>query len=258
MFVRLAVDGKTFLCSGIIRAEVVLPKGIDVAVNATGVWPDLLVYDGAFDETEQDEDEPKREHEMNDEGDDRGVHWPHSYPPKTPHPHLPDWQWDGELPLPHLPPVPWKRPRLPGDHEDDGKGGEGGNHQGHHHEDEKRPPPHRPAHQPDSDHEEPPPPLPDPLPLRAFARIRPDVWLPATTHPIDEDSQRHWRWLPSLPPLGKGDGEDDGEQDGGWRGVVKANIHDVPLQVLPGRDALFRGFISKVRGGAIPIFNNRN
>ncbi|KAJ1301328.1 hypothetical protein OPQ81_003729 [Rhizoctonia solani] len=66
-------------------------------------------------------------------------------------------------------------------------------------------------------------PLPRPLPPNAFARIRPDSWILAHTEASDD--QRH-----------------DGNR-GVW---VHAQVNDVPLDVLPGRDAELRGFIRKV------------
>ncbi|KAG8715394.1 hypothetical protein FRC08_010640 [Ceratobasidium sp. 394] len=63
-----------------------------------------------------------------------------------------------------------------------------------------------------------PMPLPKPLPPAAFARIRPDSWIIAHTE-ATEDGQGVW---------------------------VQAQVTDVPLAVLPGRDAELRRFISKV------------
>ena len=72
-------------------------------------------------------------------------------------------------------------------------------------------------------------PLPDPLPERAFAHIRPDDWLNATSVQV-----------PS--------------QDGDGTTVeVQAKIVDVPLEVLPGRDKEFRNFVGKV---SCHIFEN--
>ncbi|KAH9921816.1 uncharacterized protein B0H18DRAFT_1020320 [Fomitopsis serialis] len=75
----------------------------------------------------------------------------------------------------------------------------------------------------DGDRDVPPqPPLPDPLPERAFAHIRPDDWLPALSVP--------------------------GEQGPGEGTVVNvtAEIVEVPLEVLPGREREFSNFVSKV------------
>ncbi|CAE6435996.1 unnamed protein product [Rhizoctonia solani] len=69
-----------------------------------------------------------------------------------------------------------------------------------------------------------PMPLPRPLPPNAFARIRPDSWIIA--HTETSDNQR---------------GGD--ENQGVW---VHAQVNDVPLDVLPGRDAELRAFIRKV------------
>lgn len=65
------------------------------------------------------------------------------------------------------------------------------------------------------------PPLPDPLPERAFARIRAPDWLAAQT----------------LPPEG-------GSGDGDRR--VTAQIVEAPLEVLPGREEEFAEFVKKV------------
>lgn len=74
------------------------------------------------------------------------------------------------------------------------------------------------------DAREPPPvpPLPDPLPERAFAHIRPEDWLNATSRQVVND---------------------EGE---GTTVQVEAKIVDVPLDVLPGRDREFRNFVGKV------------
>lgn len=74
---------------------------------------------------------------------------------------------------------------------------------------------------------DPAPPLPDPLPERAFARIRPDEWLLA---------------------------DSNAEEPSGSEGsvyIVTAEIEEVPLQVLPGRQKDFSNFVSKV--SAFPI-----
>lgn len=68
----------------------------------------------------------------------------------------------------------------------------------------------------------PAPPLPDPLPEHAFARIRPDDWLVSSSEP------------------GKAEGDE------GSVYIVTADIVDVPLQVLPGRQKDFSNFVSKV------------
>ncbi|KAG9126196.1 hypothetical protein FRC07_004521, partial [Ceratobasidium sp. 392] len=70
-----------------------------------------------------------------------------------------------------------------------------------------------------------PMPLPNPIPPTAFARIRPDSWILAHTEATEDEL-------------------------GVW---VQAKVVDVPLVVLPGRDAELRRFISKVlfnMGGA--------
>jgi hypothetical protein len=64
-----------------------------------------------------------------------------------------------------------------------------------------------------------------PYPERAFGRIDPDDYLPASSYASEEDE----RVL-----------------------VVRAPIHDVPIQVLQGRDKIMSDFVSKIifRGGA--------
>ncbi|KAI0329821.1 hypothetical protein GY45DRAFT_1435207 [Cubamyces sp. BRFM 1775] len=64
--------------------------------------------------------------------------------------------------------------------------------------------------------------LPDPLPPRAFAHIRPEDWLPVLSEKVD------------------------GPADAGSAIAVSAHIDDVPLQVLPGREREFSHFVSKV------------
>jgi len=43
---KIRPSGTTFLASGIVYAKVVLPKGMDVGVNVSRVFPDVLVFDG--------------------------------------------------------------------------------------------------------------------------------------------------------------------------------------------------------------------
>lgn len=68
----------------------------------------------------------------------------------------------------------------------------------------------------------PTPPLPQPIPERAFARIRPN------------------QWLYSLSKL------DPEESDGCDVYTVTAKIVNAPLQVLPGRESVMSGFVQKV------------
>ncbi|KAG1769840.1 hypothetical protein EDD22DRAFT_868174 [Suillus occidentalis] len=63
--------------------------------------------------------------------------------------------------------------------------------------------------------------LPDPLPERAFGHIRPEDWLEATSVQVDAG-------------------------DEGSIFAVTADMVDVPLEVLPGRQKQFSNFISKV------------
>jgi hypothetical protein len=63
--------------------------------------------------------------------------------------------------------------------------------------------------------------LPDPLPERAFGHIRPEDWLGATSVQVDAG-------------------------DEGSTFAVTADMVDVPLEVLPGRQKQFSNFISKV------------
>ncbi|KAI8989245.1 hypothetical protein BD414DRAFT_439907 [Trametes punicea] len=126
--------GTTMVASGTVHALVVLPRGINVGINASRVFPDVLVFDG---------------------------------------------------------PVP-----SPGANESESD------------MERRSPPPTRP--------------LPDPLPPRAFAHIRPDDWLPAECFPAP--SPKH----------------------AGSTVAVSAHIVDVPLEVLPGREREFSNFVSKV------------
>ncbi|KAG2159271.1 uncharacterized protein EDB93DRAFT_1334085, partial [Suillus bovinus] len=114
-----------FLASGSVFAHVVLPKGIDLTLNVTRIFPDVLVFDGEVHES------------------------------------------------PSL--------LLPNQKEE----------------------------------------LPDPLPDRAFGRIRPEDWLEATSVQIDAEGE-------------------------GSIFAVSADMVDVPLEVLPGRQKQFSNFISKV------------
>jgi hypothetical protein len=66
------------------------------------------------------------------------------------------------------------------------------------------------------------PPLPDPIPERAFAHIRPHDWLDSVSEP-----------------------ETSGEGEGSVYAVT-AKFVDVPLQVLPGRQKAFSDFVRKV------------
>ncbi|KAG0703538.1 hypothetical protein DFH29DRAFT_435917 [Suillus ampliporus] len=67
--------------------------------------------------------------------------------------------------------------------------------------------------------------LPDPLPEHAFGHIRPDDWLEATSIQVDTEEE-------------------------GSIFAVTADMVDIPLEVLPGRQKPFRNFISKVVFGA--------
>ena len=76
----------------------------------------------------------------------------------------------------------------------------------------------------------PPAPLPNPLPPRAFARVRPSGWLAALSAPTAP--RRDW-----------------GEH-GSTTLLVSAPFTNVPLEVLPGREREFRNFVAKVIWGA--------
>ncbi|KIJ25592.1 hypothetical protein M422DRAFT_273456 [Sphaerobolus stellatus SS14] len=80
-----------------------------------------------------------------------------------------------------------------------------------------------------------PMPLPNPIPARAFGRITPRTWLNATSA--------------SLPV------ENDGpESSGDGRSVyVRADVVDVPLEVLPGRQNELRRFVTKVLFSKEPV-----
>lgn len=43
---KIKPTGSVFLASGIVRAQVVLPKGIDVGLDVFRVFPDVLIFDG--------------------------------------------------------------------------------------------------------------------------------------------------------------------------------------------------------------------
>ena len=82
----------------------------------------------------------------------------------------------------------------------------------------------------DGDDAPPPGPLPDPLPPRAFARVRPSGWLAAIT-------------APTAP-------RPDWGEHGSTTLSVSAQFADIPLEVLPGREREFRSFVAKVIWGA--------
>jgi hypothetical protein len=76
-----------------------------------------------------------------------------------------------------------------------------------------------------------PPPLPSPLPPRAFARIRPTDWL--ESHMLPDSNHTH-------DFVG-----DDAVTETKPRWVT-AKIQDAPVEVLPGREAQFQAFLTKV------------
>lgn len=79
----------------------------------------------------------------------------------------------------------------------------------------------------DDEHALPPPmTIPNPLPERAFAHVRPGKWLDALSVPVE-------------PPEGEG-----------GTVAVSAVLKDVPLQVLPGREEEFSNFVTKVIFGS--------
>lgn len=78
----------------------------------------------------------------------------------------------------------------------------------------------------DDDDVPPAPPLPNPLPPRAFARVRPGTWLPTMSAPISP--RRDWN------------------ERGNTTLRITAWFSDVPLEVLPGREREFRSFVAKV------------
>ena len=73
-----------------------------------------------------------------------------------------------------------------------------------------------------SPHPDPVPPLSQPFPERAFARIRPDQWLPSHSELEPEESDESAVY------------------------TVTARFVDVPLQVLPGRESVMSNFVQKV------------
>ena len=78
----------------------------------------------------------------------------------------------------------------------------------------------------DDDDVPPAPPLPSPLPPRAFARVRPSVWLATTSVPTSP--RRDWN------------------ERGSTTLSITAWFTDVPFEVLPGREREFRNFVAKV------------
>ena len=205
MMLTFGKDGG-ILASGTVWARLVMPKGINIPINATDIWPDLLVFDGEVPE----EDGSDLDQTTLTKGVIRpdGIHIP--IPTWLPNP-LPY-----KIPLPHIPlPI-----NLPSHHDEDDD---------------------------DNDGETEPPPLPDPIPERAFARIRPDTWLAAHTTPdtpSGDEGEEGWIII----------NVDEGEEENGWSATITSRVHDVPLQVLPGREAQFRNFVSKVllsKGGAL-------
>lgn len=191
MVLTFGKEGEIF-ASGVVWARLVMPKGINVPVNATDIWPDVLVFDGEVPE----EDGSDLDQTTLTEGvmDSTEIHMP-----------IPTWFPN---PLPHHPSPPVPPINFPSHHGGDGEETE-------------------------------PPPLPDPIPERAFARIRPDSWLAAQTTPDtipDDGEEGGWITI----------NINGGEEETGWSATVTSKVHDVPLQVLPGREAQFRNFVSKV------------
>jgi hypothetical protein len=91
--------------------------------------------------------------------------------------------------------------------------------------------PAAPATDNDDDDDVPPaPPLPSPLPPRAFARVRPSVWLPTMSAPTTP--RRDWNERANTTLS------------------ITAWFSDVPFEVLPGREREFRNFVTKVIFGA--------
>lgn len=181
--------GGGMLASGEVWATIVLPPGLHIPINATHVWPDVLVFDGPVD--------PELD-ELDRQGSQSLPELPEVHFPNITIPHLPKV----ELPQPPKIPIhfPWQRT-------------------------------------PD------PPPLPDPIPDRAFARIRPTDWVVATTiEPCDPHMVDSEDWVLVKENLHNCVRQPD---DAGWRTTVTASVDKVPLQVLPGRDKQFRSFISK-------------
>lgn len=138
--------GSNFLASGIVEGKIVLPKGINVGLEVSNIFPDVLIFDG-----EVPGDDKLFEHGT------------------TTHKHHKN---DSDS---HLPPAP------------------------------------------------PEPPLPSPLPSHAFARVRPDDWLPSLSARVE-------------PP----------DDDAGATYSISAKVVDVPLEVLPGRQKEFSNFVTKV------------
>jgi len=113
--------------------------------------------------------------------------------------------WDSVIPFPKLP-LPMPRVELPWPWN-------------RHYISKPSPPPH---------------PLPDPLPENAFARVRPEEWLNASSVP---GTLGDWILLEKNHPKP--------DSDSGTKLKVRAEFRDVPVKVLPGRDGVFRTFIRK-------------
>ncbi len=79
-------------------------------------------------------------------------------------------------------------------------------------------------------------PSPVPLPERAFARIRPDDWLPAHVIPPENTSDT----------LEWGEVAFENRRKEVVTRVVTAEIVNAPLDILPGRDEEFQAFVQKV------------
>ena len=140
--------GSNFLASGVVEGKIVLPKGINIDLEVSNIFPDVLIFDGELP------------------GNVRFLE-----PGPTTQRHHRN---DSDI---HLPPPP------------------------------------------------PEPPLPSPLPSHAFARVRPDDWLPSLSARIE-------------PPEG---------ENAGPTYVLSAKVVDIPLEVLPGRQKEFSNFVTKVR-----------
>jgi hypothetical protein len=209
--VRVGFKGEVVVASGEVVARVVLPgEGrIRVGVDARGVWPDVLIFDGEVPEDGEESELGSK---------DIDVILPTlpvpvpTLPVPTPKLPLPVPQPLPRPQLPDLPEFPLPLPKFPSHH----KGANSSD-----------PPPSS------SRSKIPKPPLPTPLPPRAFARIRPEDWLDASSVPLPDIIDSAAASDEPVPPAA-------------YQYLVSSRFADIPLEVLPGREELLRKFVTKV------------
>lgn len=202
--------------SGTVMAKIVLPKGMDVRIDVRGVLPDLLIFDGAVPPSFDGPVPPSFDGPI---------------PPSFDGPVPPSF--DGPVPVPSS----FDGPVPP--HEDGRKGMD----RGKRHLIAPPLPPEKP--------------LPSPIPPNAFAHIRPGEWLVASSEPFEDRDPgdggeggvvgkggvegQDGKGLDGKEKEGEGEEEEEGSVT-----FVRAQIVDVPLEVLPGRENDFGKFVRKV------------